>query len=127
MKRVLTLAGVGLVLWLAALAPASLWLGNEAVIQCSVALAICLAPALATLLWAECVWRHDSDMRLLAALGGSGIRLLVTLGVGAFLYFQYPETYTRSFWGWVAFFYLVLLGVEVFLLVRPRQVTGNDS
>jgi hypothetical protein len=80
-----------------------------------------LAPALATMVWATSAWRHAPDMQLLAALGGSGVRLGATLGVGAFLYFKYPETFTTAFWGWVILYYLVLLGLEIFLIVRSAK------
>src|SRR5262245_13938725 len=101
MKRVVRLAAGGMGVWLILLAPAWLWLGDNAVLQSSVALAICLIPAVATMIWATRAWKHAPDMQRLAALGGSGIRLGATLGAGAFLYFRYPETFTAAFWGWV--------------------------
>lgn len=126
MKRVLLLAAGGLGLWLVLLVPA--WrLGENAVLQSSVALAICLVPALATMLWANRLWKQAPDMQLLAALGGSGIRIGATLGVGAFLYFRYPETFTAAFWGWVVLYYLVVLGLEIFLIIRPNDRVRDDG
>lgn len=128
MRRVLLLASGGVGVWLVLLAPVWWWLGENAVLQSSVALAICLIPALATMLWANHVGQHAPDMQLLAALGGSGIRLGATLGVGTILYFQYPETFTAAFWGWVGLFYLVLLGLEVFLILRAgNRVSGDPT
>ena len=127
MKRVFLLAAVGTGLWLVLLAPAWWWLGEIAVLQSGIALAICLLPALATMLWANHAWEHSPDMQLLAALGGSGIRLGTTLGCGAVLYFQYPDTFTAAFWGWVILFYLVLLGLEIWLILRPSTGVSSDQ
>src|SRR5262245_16517078 len=133
MKRVVLLVAGGLGLWLLLLGPAWWWLGDHAVLQSSVALAICLIPAMATMVWATRAWKHAPDMQLLAALGGSGVRLGATLGVGAFLYFKYPELFTAAFWGWVVLYYLVLLGLEIYLILRPANgvpgggVTGEPT
>jgi hypothetical protein len=119
MRRAFLLTAIGLGLWLALLLPAWLWYGHLALVQSATALILSLLPAVVTMLWADIVWRRSPDLQVLAALGGSGVRLAITLGVGAFLYFNYPDTFTPAFWGWVLLFYSVLLAAEVALLLRP--------
>jgi hypothetical protein len=128
MKRVLVLAGVGVGLWLVLLAPAWWWYGELALLQSGVALALSLVPAVATLIWADRVWKNSPEMQLLAALGGSGVRMAIVLGVGAFLYFQYPETFSAAFLVWLLVFYMVFLALEMALLLRPgKPLHGHDT
>jgi hypothetical protein len=60
-------------------------------------------------------------MRVVAVLGGSGIRLAAALGGGLVLTELLPETFTKVFWLWVGVFYAVLLTLEVLLLVRQQK------
>jgi hypothetical protein len=119
---------VGVGLWLVLLAPAWWWYGELALIQSGVALALSLVPAVATLIWADRVWKNSPEMQLLAALGGSGVRMAIVLGVGACLYFQYPETFSAAFLVWLLIFYLVFLALEMTLLLRPgKSLPGHDT
>jgi hypothetical protein len=128
MRRVLVLASVGVGLWLVLLTPAWWWYGELALLQSGVALALSLVPAVATLLWADRVWKNSPEMQLLAALGGSGVRMAIVLGVGALLYFQYPETFSAAFLVWLLIFYLVFLALEMTLLLRPgNSLHGHDT
>ena len=128
MKSVLLLTGFGLGMWAVLLGPGWLLWGDVALVQSGVALALTLPPAVATLIWAHAAWKNSPDLQLLAVLGGSGVRMAVALGLGAWLYFQYPQTFTVVFWGWLLAFYLSLLAVEITILVRAQNKTpGNES
>jgi hypothetical protein len=124
MKRVLLLVAVGVGLWLVLLGPAWWWYGEPALLHSGVALALSLVPAVATMLWAT--GNNAPERQLLAALGGSVVRMGVALGVGAFLFFEYPQTFSAAFLGWVLVFYLVLLALEVTLLLRPAGPPPSD-
>ena len=125
MRRALILTVSGLALWALLIGPA-LWLcGAQAWIESVVALTLCLVPAVVTMLLAEAAWSKSPDLQVLAALGGSGVRMALVLGLGAILYYRFPETYTPVFWGWLLIFYLVLLAVEVMFLLRPSGASGD--
>jgi hypothetical protein len=127
MRGVAVLTGVGLALWVVLLGPAWLWYGQLALLQSATAFVLCFVPGVVTMLAAQRLGRRSGDLQILAALGGSGVRMAVALGVGAFLYFQYPAAYTAAFWGWVLVFYIVFLTVEVTFLLRSDQAAGNQT
>ena len=127
MRRLLVFAGVGVGLWLVLLAPAWWWYGDLAFLQSGVALALSLVPAVATLIWANYAAKNSAESQLLAALGGSGVRMGIVLGVGAFLYFQYPETFSAAFLGWLLVFYLVFLALEITLVLRPGKTPATPE
>ena len=60
-------------------------------------------------------------MRLLASLGGSGVRMMIALGGGYFLTNAFAETFATEFFDWLAWFYLVLLAFEMALLVQQED------
>ncbi len=81
---------------------------------------LCLGPAAATLAW--CSWKQASPEQLLVqVLGGSGIRLAFVLGLALFMYLNFPDIFTVSFWGWLLVFYFFTLTLEMVLLVRGRS------
>jgi hypothetical protein len=103
------------------LGPAWLLFGGNVLLESSVALALTLVPALATLFWAQRVSRGSPETLL-------GIRMAIVLGIGAWLYFGYPATFGNGLLGWIIVFYLVLLAVEVTLLLRPTtSLAGNET
>jgi hypothetical protein len=132
MKNLAILVGVPLLLWGALLVPGwSLW-GEDALLHSGVALALCLVPAVATFIL---ILRSATtpDMRLLATLGASGIRMGVSLGIGLLLHTKLPAAFPMIFLYWLLVFYLVILGLEVTLLVRQplgqslEQTPGSNS
>jgi hypothetical protein len=93
---------------------------RETIVQGSVAFALTFVPAAATLAWVVLSYRSAPEMRLLASLGGSGVRLAVALGGGLFLMNTKPQLSDTPFWCWLVLFYLVFLGLEITLLVRQQ-------
>ena len=120
MKSAALLVVGSFVLWAAVLYPGWLLWGELALIQSAVAWLLCVAPGVATLLWAQ--GRNATpEMRTMAVLAGSGLRMFVTLSGGLLLTDLLPETFTKMFWLWVGVFYMLLLALEVVLLVRHHQ------
>jgi hypothetical protein len=99
-------------------------------IQGGSAFGLAFVPAALALAWVLYSYRAAPEMRLLAALGGSGFRMLIALGGGYFLASAQPEAFGKPFWGWLVLFYLTLLGFEIALLVRlpnsPAAPTRAD-
>ena len=85
------------------------------------ALALCLAPAVATMLWIHWSAIHARDQRLVVALGGSGLRMLFVLGSGWLLNGTVEFFGRRSFLLWLLVMYLFVLGLEIFLLIRSAD------
>jgi hypothetical protein len=105
------------------------WLGNQdTLVQGGVAFALTLVPAAVTLAWVVFSYRSAPEMRLLASLGGSGVRLAAALGGGYFLTTTQPQSFDTPFWCWLLLFYLVLLGFEITLLVRQQpKLNGSPQ
>ncbi len=121
MIRSLVLVAVGAGLWLVLAVPAWLLAGDLVLLQASVALALSLLPALATMIWVERTSKASSESRLIAILGGSLIRMGIALGIGAALYFHFQETFSAGFLVWVLVFYMALLVCEVTMIVRDNN------
>jgi hypothetical protein len=119
MKSLGLLFGASILVWAALLYPAWRWWGELALIHSAAAWVLCVLPALATAVWAL---RHNMtpEARVIAVLGGSGIRLAASLGGGFGLTQLFPEMFPRIFWLWVGVFYLVMLTLEVMLIIRPQ-------
>src|SRR5437870_1827338 len=117
MKSLAILAG-GTVLFGAVLCyPGYLLWGQPGLLHEAVALGLCLVPALATMVWGN--WpRTSPEWRVVAFLGGSGVRLLVSLGGGFLLYHEFPDVFTKTFWIWMTAFYLFILTLEVILFLK---------
>jgi hypothetical protein len=109
-----------LLLWLALVYPARQLGGDEAVFLSTVALALCLVPAVATMAWAL---RAGStpESQLLMILGGTGVRMGIVLGGGLLLTRLFPDDFPSAFWVWLVVFYLFTLGLEMTLLVRGSK------
>ncbi len=99
---------------------------EEVLLQGCVAFGLVMVPAALTLGWALYSYRAAPEMQLLAALGGSGFRMLIALGGGLLLTNAQPDTFDKVLWGWLVLFYLVMLGFEIALLVR-QQPKFNGS
>lgn len=103
---------------------------RERLLPCSLtALALCLVPTTLTLAWSFWGLKQRPQDQLITALGGTGVRLFVVLGVGLALtqidpYFQEQQ---RSFWFWVAVFYVTTLAAEMMLIVSSQNLTQPPS
>lgn len=115
---VLVLAVLGL--WAVTAYPAWRFGGEPAILQCTVAMVLCLVPSAATMAFTERAFRQPAgvDQQMLAVLGGSGVRLLVALGAGWILNAHVPPLGGVWFWVWLGVFYLYALGLESVLIVR---------
>ena len=123
MKALAVLIAIPTLLWLALLGPALMIWGEPAFLQSGTALALCLVPAVATMIVMQ-RFGNSPENRLLAGLGSSGIRMAAVLGIGFLLFRTMPETFPLPFLYWLTLFYLVALAIEVSLLVRP---TGTQA
>jgi hypothetical protein len=99
--------GVGYILW-----------GEDALVQGGAAFGLAFVPAAGTLAWVLWSYRREPELRLMASLGGSGVRMMIALGGGYFLTNTYPETFGFEFFSWLTLFYLVLLFFEMGLLIQ---------
>jgi hypothetical protein len=127
-KRVRLLILIGLTAWVVAAYPAFVLGGEAALIHSAVALALCLVPAAATLLWATGGGTRAPEQQLALVLGGTGLRMGVALGVGLLLYLFVPLFAQSAFWVWLLVFYLLTLTVEVVLVVKgPAGATGPQQ
>jgi hypothetical protein len=120
MKSLVVLVVGTLALWVALIYPGWLLWGEKAWVQSVAALGLCLLPALATYLWVLKAG-GSPEMRMVVALGGSGIRIMLALGGGFLLYNNLPSTFTDSFWAWMAVFYLFVLALEIYLVVTQQN------
>jgi hypothetical protein len=59
-------------------------------------------------------------MKLLACLGGSGVRMAIALGGALFLTNAQPERFGFPFYAWLVAFYMGMLGFEIALVVRKQ-------
>jgi threonine/homoserine/homoserine lactone efflux protein len=101
---------------------------EAAVVFLATALALCLAPAVVTLLWGERALRQSADKQLLMVMGGTGVRMAFVLLAGWALY-QYVPYYQQqpSFLIWLAVGYLFTLALDMTLLLagRPDEDTAT--
>jgi hypothetical protein len=110
-----------LLLWAASLVPARQLGEDQAVLLSTVAMALCLLPAIATMAWALRAGT-SSESQLLMILGGTGVRMGIALGGGLLLHFSFPDSFTASFWILLVVFYVFTLSLEVTLLVRGLKL-----
>ena len=102
--------------------------GEEILLPGSVAFALAFVPAAATLAWVTFSYRAAPDMKLLASMGGSGVRMAIALGGGYFLTTYQPQYFDPTFWFWLLLFYLTLLAFEITLLVRQQpDINGSPQ
>jgi hypothetical protein len=110
-------------LWAVTAYPAQRFGGDGALLYSTVAFALCLVPAAGTLVWSEWASQRSTEQQLLTILGGTGLRIVVVLGVGLTLYTLVPFFGRSSFWIWVVLFYLFTLTFEIVLLTGTRPAT----
>ena len=108
-----------LALWALLFFPARYTSGPEGAIYSLVAALLCLIPTSLTLAWASRQQTQSADQHLRLVLGGTGLRMIVVLGVGIGMYLAIPYFQQLSFWAWLLVFYLFTLGLET-LLLRER-------
>lgn len=100
---------------------------EDALIQGGAAFGLAFVPAVGTLTWVVVAYRSVPDMRLLASLGGTGIRMGVSLGGGWFLTSSQPQLFDVAFWSWLVLFYLMMLALEITLLVRDEPKPNGTA
>ena len=126
-RRLLFLVGGSAAFWLLVGLPARhLGGGDSAVVFLGTALLLCLAPAVATLVWGERAFRQSPDKQLILVLGGSGVRMAFVLLAGWMLYLWAPF-YQRqaSFLIWLVVGYLYTLALDMTLLLAGRPEAGR--
>lgn len=124
MKKLGWLTGGTLLMWAILIYPGWLLFGDLVWIHSTVALVICLIPAVATMTWALKTGAAP-EQQLVAILGGTGIRMAVALGTGLLLWKTMPEIFTDNFWFWVAAFYMFILALETSLFVLSKNHSGG--
>jgi hypothetical protein len=100
---------------------------EDVLLQGVVAFGLAFVPAALTVAWVVYSFRAAPDMQLIAALGGSGIRMMIALGGGFLLTSARPQLFEQPFWIWLVLFYLSLLGFEIALLVRQQPKLNGSS
>jgi hypothetical protein len=126
-RRLLYLLAGSLVFWLLVTLPARrLGGGDLAVLYTGTALAICLVPTLATLVWAQWAWHRSPQHQLAAVMGGMGLRMAFVLVLGWTLY-QFVPYYQEqlAFWIWLLVFYLFTLALDMTLLLAGRPTVRS--
>lgn len=93
------------------------------------ALAACALPGLLTLIWTSLSVRGNPEMQLLAALGGTGVRMgfVLVYGMVATRSFPYFQEHQRRFWGWILLFYLFTLALEMLILARAAAPVASPA
>jgi hypothetical protein len=112
--------------WLLVFYPARLLWGDKAPVLAAVAGLLCLAPAVATLLWSRWALQSSAEQQLLAILGGTGLRMVFAAGAGIALFSLSDYFHEPGFLIWVVAFYLVTLALEV-SLVLGEYSAGKTS
>jgi hypothetical protein len=126
-RRLLGMLLGSALLWLALAYPAR-WLWGEAVLRQSlVALGLCLAPGLVTVLWGSWAAKRSPEAQLLMLVGSTGLRMVFVIVGGLVVFFRAPGFRDGGFWGWIIAFYLLTLALEMLLLLKPvpaRELPG---
>jgi hypothetical protein len=122
----LLIAG-GLVSWLVVFYPARLLWGDSAVVFSVVALLLCLAPAIVTLIWSQRAFQGTAEQQLLAVMGGTAVRMLFVVGAALVLFLSSNYFHEHSFLIWVVVFYLITLTLEMYVLVSGRSAAGRPQ
>jgi hypothetical protein len=118
------LVGSLLLLWAVLVGPAALLFGPVVLLHGGVAMAVCLVPAVITLLCGAIVQRGSPERRLLSVLVGMGVRMVLVLGVGLGLALATETFHHFGFILWLLVFYLASLALETALLLgslRPQE------
>ena len=125
-KRLAILVGGSLALWWVLAYPAYHLGGVPGLVSSAVALGLCLAPTVATLVWANWASGSSPEQQLLMVLGGTGVRMAFVLGSALILYCTEAYFQNMSFWMWILVFYLLTLALEIVLLVVPGRVSSSQ-
>ncbi len=128
MKRNLALlVGGVLALWAVSAWPArSLW-GDDALLFSATAALLCLVPGVLTLVWCQKSIGGTPEQRLMAAMGGTMVRMLVAIGAGFLLFFAVPALHEPAFLIWIVAFYLITMALEVSLVVRQISAANTPQ
>jgi hypothetical protein len=118
------MAGGGVAIWLCFCVPAYLLDGERGALMCSVAAALCLVPAIASFGLCK-AFGGSPELRLLAALGSTVLRMAFVLAVGMVLFFTVEEFQLGRFWVWIVVLYLATLTLEVVLIVRDANAAAE--
>ena len=119
-RQLVQLVAGTLGIWLAFALPAWLLGGDQALLETAAASALCFAPMAATLLWAHWAFAGSPEQQLAAALGGTGVRLVIAVGGGIALNHAVETLARPAFLLWVVVFYLATLTLEIVLVVRRQ-------
>lgn len=120
-NRLQRLAFGSFAFWAVVALPARHFGGSPAFAYSLVALLMCLAPTALVAWWRGGALMRSPEQRLLATLGGSGLRMATVLGGGLALASAGPHFRHASFWVWLLVFYLVTLFLELSLLLAESQ------
>jgi hypothetical protein len=112
-------------LWAVLACPAGMLWGLPALLDSGVALVVCLVPAVITLVWSQFVQHGSPEQRLLAVLGGIGLRMAFVLGAGLLLALGTDAFHHFDFLLWLLIFYLATLGLETRVLVGSFRQQGG--
>lgn len=126
--RILAIFAVGSLLFgAAALAIGFACWDEDALIQGGAAFAMAFVPALLTMGLVMSSYRSAPEMRLMAGLGSSGVRMGIAVGGAFALATALPDRFGTAFWYWLVLFYLTLLAFEITLLVwnQPKADEPN--
>jgi hypothetical protein len=101
----------------------ALW-GEDTLIEASVAFVLAFLPACVTLCWVLFTNQSNPEMRLMAGLGSSGVRMAIALGGWYVLMNQFPSWFGNTMAYWLVMFYMVFLVAEIAILLRlqPKAV-----
>ncbi|MCC6420881.1 MAG: hypothetical protein IT429_21815 [Gemmataceae bacterium] len=119
-QRTAWLLGASLLAWGLTAYPAYALGGEHQLALSAVALAVCLVPALVTMLWAEWTFRRAPEQYLLMVLGGTGLRMFVVLGAAIVLLSAVEYLRGGGLLIWILAFYLITLTFEMVFLLAGR-------
>ena len=115
-----------MLLWAVVTYPAGQFWGSEVLVQSGAAMLLCLVPAVLSLALSQHALRQSPEWQLLAFLGGTGLRMVVVLGVGFLLFHVVPALRGDGFWVWLIVFYLATLAGELWLLVAGKSLAQRS-
>jgi hypothetical protein len=76
---------------------------------------------------ADWAFRQSPDLYLTIVLGGTGLRMVVVLGVALAVLYNLPYFQQGGFLPWVVVFYLITLALETVLLLAGRTNAGQGE
>jgi len=109
--------------WVILAYPAFRFWGFRALIESGVAAGLCFLPSALTTVCSRLACTSPRD-HIWLALGGTGIRMGIVLGLGLLLAFLSPDFQQASFWAWVLVFYLFTLALDSVLLLKANATVS---